>query len=163
MTTNSSGGAARKVPLPLEIKDVQNLADLGGRVLTLVFEIAPGQAALRVALRVPTYHRWVEIGELVPEPPVRHTGTDGSKKVVNLYDTTYVKERARAADHRGYLRLADALDGGGLKFTADTLEGKADELRRVIAADIAVALIRFLNMQIEGSAARLDERAEPFQ
>lgn len=161
MTQINNNGAAVKTP-PSDIQDVRTLGQLGERILNVLVEIAPGRAVLRVALRIPSYHRWVELGEAIPDPPVPHTAHDGTKKVANYADTTYLRDRNRAANERMYRRLADALEGGGLTFTGSTIEAKAKELRETIAADAFAALYRFLSAQIDGSMAQLDTAAESF-
>lgn len=144
------------------MSDFATFEELSGAGDTAAVRVTlPSGKVMKFRLGHLSYSEWNDIGLQVPEPPVPNTRWDGSRKAPNPQDTGYVRARNDAADKRATMRLARALEKGGMAIPGDTLEDKAASLR-TIDTGVVNALLNYLASTGLGLRAELEARAEQF-
>lgn len=132
-------------------------------VVTVNVELPYGRE-LAVPLATLSYGRWMQAETMVPEPAVPRTlAGPGGTKVQNPQDVKYRQELAEANEKRAYIRLAMALEDGGMSITGSTIEEKAMAVRNELDAGVANALLVFLAQAAMQGKAQATSAADGFR
>jgi hypothetical protein len=142
--------------------NVLSLDDLRPAVVRV--EIEQGDSKLVIPLRLLTVGEWQQIGYTVPSPVPPISGYDkAAKPIVNMNDSTYLAQQAEAEAKRAAMRLAVAMEGGGIVIPGDDTAAKGETVRSTLDVSIYNALISVLIEQSFGAKGVVAGRAATFQ
>lgn len=124
-----------------------------------------------------TYHRYNELGALVPQPAVPRTGIDpnSGKPIANPSDPEYLLAQNEAANLRDFLRIAEGMTKArdylrdvkgepdvGVDLPGEDLMEKAEWLRDNIDAAVSGILIEAMWKLCRKGATQIEDRAASF-
>ena len=132
---------------------------------TLKIEIKQGDQTFTIPLRLLTVGEWQQIGYLVPSPapPVSGFDKDNKRPIVNTNDPTFLAQQAEAEAKRSAMRLAAALEGGGMDVPGDDMAAKGDTVRKTLDIAIYNALLTTLIEETYGVKGAVVGRAATFR
>lgn len=137
------------------------LSDFASKLANVDLTLADGEVR-KFTVKIPSFHKYRELLDSVPEPEIPDTGYDGKKKIPNPHDPDYVDAKRTADVERTYRVIVWALIGGGMTIPGNTFD---DQVRAFHSAEpesgLINALSRFLNAQAAGISA--NARADIFR
>lgn len=138
------------------------LSDLGTAIVDVTVIMAAYEREVTLPLMTLTYHKWMELGYEVPDPPKKTRVVNG-QKVPNEDDPDYRREKEEAEHDRNLRRLAYAMNEAGNDVGSGNLEAKAERIGDEIDAGIATALIQWLEGAARKGAAMPKSIADQFR
>lgn len=135
------------------------------RPATIKVEITQGDQTMTIPLRLLTVGEWQQIGYLVPPPVPPISGFDkaNNRPILNTNDPTYLGQQAEAEARRSAMRLAAAMEGGGITIPGDDIAAKGETVRKTLDIAIYNALLATLIEETYGVKGAVTGRAATFQ
>jgi hypothetical protein len=137
------------------------LSDFASKLANVDLTLADGEVR-KFTVKIPSFHKYRELLDSVPDPEIPNTGYDGKKPVPNPHDPDYVDAKRAADVERTYRVVVWALIGGGMSIPGGTFE---EQVRTFYNSEpesgLINALSRFLNVQASGVSAQA--RADIFR
>lgn len=124
----------------------------------------PKPRAIVIPLGTLSYGEWMKAEAMTPEPAIPQTlAGPGNSKLPNRDDVKYRAALSDATEKRAYLRLAMALEKGGMAIPGSSLEAKAAIVRDELDAGVANALLTFLATAAMNGKATAEAAADTFR